>query len=134
MVDSGKPGSGYEVLNWDQVGEMQDNGIEFGSHTLIRRLLPQLSVSDRKDEIQESRKELEAFLGREVSSFCCPEGRIDEQTVRDAGYSHRVVTDLAEAEPYGPLALRRVGVYYHVDITIALESKCKDLHDDFVNR
>ncbi|MDG2385173.1 MAG: polysaccharide deacetylase family protein [Pirellulaceae bacterium] len=118
-VDAGESHEANEVLSWEQVHEMQDNGFEFGSHTATHRLLPTLSVPERISEIENSKQTLEDALGRPVTSFCYPEGRLDELTtelVEKAGYSQAVVTVRGESEPYGTMALRRVGVYYHVNL------------------
>ncbi|MFA6434095.1 MAG: polysaccharide deacetylase family protein [Elusimicrobiales bacterium] len=55
--------------------EMQESGvIEFGSHTMSHPNLEKLPLEDAAWELTESKKQLEAALGREMSVFAYPYG------------------------------------------------------------
>jgi peptidoglycan/xylan/chitin deacetylase (PgdA/CDA1 family) len=96
--------SWYYPLNWSQIAEMKEHGIEFGSHTCTHP--PRLTVlSDRQrwEEVHRSRQELEARLGCEVSSFCYPRGDLDARLigmVERAGYRTAVVTPPSTRNPF----------------------------------
>ena len=82
-------------LNWDEVREMQRNGISFGSHTLNHTLLTQTKPADASMEIQDSREELSGRLQEQVSAFSYPWGLVNDfarDAVRDAGYACAVTT------------------------------------------
>jgi peptidoglycan/xylan/chitin deacetylase (PgdA/CDA1 family) len=84
-------------LSWKEIEEMQASGlITFGSHTLSATpLIDFKSESEVKRQIVESKRILEAKLGRRVAAFSYPEGRFNEkirQMVIDAGYELAVAT------------------------------------------
>jgi peptidoglycan/xylan/chitin deacetylase (PgdA/CDA1 family) len=81
----------YE-FSLEQLKEMQDYGIEFGSHTKSHPNLLQITKYDAKQEIEESKKILEEELNTEILVFAYPygQGTYDEeikQIVKNAGYS-----------------------------------------------
>ena len=109
-------GAPFRLLDWSKVREMAGRGIDFGSHTCTHPLLTRISPSQRRDEIVRSRFDLEQRLGREVTSFCYPQGDLDEDAMRiveEAGYRCAVVTPPRAGIPRSMYALRRVGLYHH---------------------
>jgi peptidoglycan/xylan/chitin deacetylase (PgdA/CDA1 family) len=102
------------LLNKEEILEMSEYGIEFGSHTLSHPHLTQISNDEAEKEIKNSKKVLEAYLGQDVVSFCYPYGNINERVVelvKEAGYKVGVVTTASSGIPKGPFTLRRTGVY-----------------------
>jgi peptidoglycan/xylan/chitin deacetylase (PgdA/CDA1 family) len=89
-VDAGTPQSPYEkMMDWNQVIEMSQNGIEFGAHTVTHPLLPQEDDSAVQNELHSSRLTLEKLLGKKARSFAYPNGEWDERVrswVARAGY------------------------------------------------
>ncbi len=75
-----------------QLKEMQDSGvIEYGSHTMNHPHLSALKPDDAAWEIAESKRQLEALFGREMSAFAYPYGDgayvpAIRQLALDAGY------------------------------------------------
>lgn len=64
-------------------------GIAIGAHSRTHPLLGELPVARQRSEIGESRRDLEALVGRKVDAFSYPNGSSSLQTrqlVRDAGY------------------------------------------------
>ncbi len=82
------------MLTWAQIHEMQNSGlVEFGSHTMRHRNLPQISLEDAGWEIRESKLRLEEALGRPMTGFAYPYGAgayVPEvrALVREAGYRY----------------------------------------------
>jgi peptidoglycan/xylan/chitin deacetylase (PgdA/CDA1 family) len=78
------------ALGWDEVRALQDEGlVDFQAHTLTHPLLPDLDDTGARREIVDGRRELEARLGRTVTSFCYPGGRFgprEVSLVAEAGY------------------------------------------------
>ena len=59
----------------EQLKEMQVSGvIEYGSHTMSHPHLSSLTLDDAAWEMEESRRQLEAALGRELCAFAYPYG------------------------------------------------------------
>jgi peptidoglycan/xylan/chitin deacetylase (PgdA/CDA1 family) len=84
----------YErMLNWKQIGEMHDAGIEFGSHTVTHTILSQIPKSEIVKELRDSKRELSERLGTPISSFAYPNGKATDFTdeakavLRECGYS-----------------------------------------------
>ena len=104
----------YRLLNWEEIREMAGYGIEFGSHTCTHPELTKLSTKQSWEEVTRSRVDLEARLGREIASFCYPDGDLNPevvQMVEQAGYRSAVVTPPRAGIPLSRYTLRRVGIY-----------------------
>jgi len=83
-------------LNWEQVGEMAESGIAFGSHTRHHSYLPDLPVAKQRDEIIVSKRNLEERLGVAVDYFAYPIGGFSDsikQIVEEAGYKGAAATN-----------------------------------------
>lgn len=114
-ISSQLPSSLYHIVGWDQVHEMADAGIEFGSHSCTHPELTKISQELCKEEIHRSRSDIQNNLGCEVVSFSYPRGNLNQQTiqiVKDAGYSCAIVTPPRSGIPLSNYTLRRVGIYY----------------------
>ena len=78
-----------QIMNWRQVLDMLQEGMEIGSHTMNHSALTSISMEDARREIFESKKKLEQKLQIEISSFCYPGGYFEKQhtlLVKNAGY------------------------------------------------
>jgi len=75
----GTPG----YLTWDEIIQMQTEGMSFGSHTLSHPDLRNLSVVTLKKEIEESKNILEQKLGKEITDFCYPSGKYDDTILKE---------------------------------------------------
>lgn len=76
-------------VTWDQVREMQKNGIVFGSHTVNHQSLTSLTKEQIMHELSQSREEIAAQLGKPPKYFAYPTGTYNleiEDMVRAAGY------------------------------------------------
>jgi hypothetical protein len=80
-------------LNWDEAREMRDAGMAIGSHTRSHAILGRLSPESQKQELEESKKQIEANLGSRVRGLAYPVGARDcfneatERIAINAGYS-----------------------------------------------
>lgn len=107
-------------LSRDQISEMADHGISFGSHTVSHRRLSLLTTAEKRIELEHSRSELQHLLQRVVEFLAYPYGDFDAETQRlavSAGYRGALSsrTGLAEAAS-DPFALPRVGIRRHDDV------------------
>ncbi|MEC4683895.1 MAG: glycosyltransferase [Nitrospirota bacterium] len=63
-----------EYLTPEQIREMAENGIDFGSHGKTHAHFPGLSRPEAGIELKESRKHLEGWTGKAVTLFAYPNG------------------------------------------------------------
>ncbi len=63
------------MMNWDQVREMHNNGIEFGGHTVNHPILTRIPPNQARIEIEGSKAEIEKQLGQPIYSFAYPNGK-----------------------------------------------------------
>jgi peptidoglycan/xylan/chitin deacetylase (PgdA/CDA1 family) len=113
----------YQPCSWTELREMADSGlVEIGSHTTSHPILASITDEESWKELVDSRAEIEARLGRPVSSFCFPNGQPADyrsgqlEQVKRAGYSSAVVTRFGLVPPAAnPYELPRIGVSGHTD-------------------
>lgn len=63
---------------WDQVREMNRNGIEMGAHTATHPILTLISPSRVEEELCRSKQKIEEELGKPVTSFAYPNGGVKD--------------------------------------------------------
>ncbi len=79
----------FPLLGWDEIRELFQDGVEFGSHTHTHRSLLTLSIDELASECAQSRLILERELGCRVTSISYPYGetdRIAQHLVGACGY------------------------------------------------
>ena len=67
--------SEFAACTWQELKEMQSNGIEVGSHTLSHPSLGQVSVDQAHLEIEQSLAVINSNLGDVARTFCYPNGQ-----------------------------------------------------------
>ncbi|MCD1631306.1 polysaccharide deacetylase family protein [Marinobacter shengliensis] len=68
------PGA-YEPLNWEELRELQDSGIEIGGHTVTHPSLGRVDEEQAKEEIFGCMESLTKNLGERPRTFCYPNGQ-----------------------------------------------------------
>src|SRR5262249_3349460 len=90
------PPTQFSSLTWDQVRELDANGIEIGSHTVTHPILTKTNPEKLRYELVESRVRLETELGHKVELLGYPNGdhntSVQEEAAR-AGYKCAVTAD-----------------------------------------
>lgn len=66
------------IMSWDEVKEMNENGINFGAHTVTHPILTRVSLQQAKHEITKSKKDIEKRLNKPVTTFSYPNGLADD--------------------------------------------------------
>jgi len=69
-------------LSWNEVREMDSEGITFGAHSVSHRSLTNMPLDSARNEIIQSKKDIEENLGMEVTAFSYPFGDYDTEVVR----------------------------------------------------
>lgn len=113
------------LLNWDEVAQMSEAGILFGSHSCTHRILTTLPGHEVRRELEESRARLSASVRTFVPVFCYPNGDYNQEirdAVRKSGYEAAVSTrsGLEGGVPGDRFGVRRVSVHNDVASTIPL--------------
>jgi peptidoglycan/xylan/chitin deacetylase (PgdA/CDA1 family) len=101
------------TLSLEEVREMQEAGIRFGSHSYSHQDLTLLSESECERDLRASRELLEDQLETRVTLLAYPRGVHDEKVRRAAaraGFTHGFTLP-DKQEPIGPFAIPRVGIY-----------------------
>jgi len=70
------------ILTTEQIKEMAEAGIDFGSHSFSHRSLTRLDVEELKKDVKQSKKVLEELLGKQIVSFSYPYGAFNETIKR----------------------------------------------------
>lgn len=76
-------------LDWNNVREMAENNISFGSHSVHHYILTNIPHETAATEIRDSQKAVEKGAGRSPKLFCYPNGNFSAEIaeeVRAAGY------------------------------------------------
>lgn len=76
-------------LSWEEMKEMHNNGITFGSHTHTHPVLTEMSDEEVTQELTISKRLIREGIGAEVKAFSYPDGWFDgrvKQLVIKAGY------------------------------------------------
>jgi peptidoglycan/xylan/chitin deacetylase (PgdA/CDA1 family) len=116
----------FRHLDWDEVMDLSQRGVSFGSHGASHVDLTTLKADALKREIEDSKATIEARLQKPVRSFSYPFGRYSDEAralVRAAGYE--VAFSLyppRSNEDVDLLALRRNGVYI-IDTSLSIQCK-----------
>lgn len=79
------------LMTIDELRHLSAAGHEIGSHTMTHPLLPQLNDKALRQELQDSRAQLESWIQAPVHGFCYPNGDHDDRVVdatAAAGYRH----------------------------------------------
>jgi peptidoglycan/xylan/chitin deacetylase (PgdA/CDA1 family) len=112
-VDGVAPGV-LTTLTAQQVLEMRDAGVEFGSHSYSHRDLTKLTQAECERDLKESRDILEDLLRQPVRSLAYPRGIFDERVLgaaRKAGFTYGFGTSRIGLPSGKPLGIPRIGIY-----------------------
>lgn len=107
-----------ELLDWDEIRQLQEEGVEFGGHSRSHLYLTDLTESVLDSEIGGCRRAIEQELARTPVSFAYPFGKYDssvKQAVKryfPAACTTRLGTVGVRSDP---LELSRIDSYYLSD-------------------
>lgn len=91
--------SGRAHLSREEILLMAEHGIEFGSHSMSHRLLPEISPAEARFEIEESKRQIEAMLQKPCKVFAYPAGFFTDEARRIAEEAGHIA---AFSTLYGP--------------------------------
>lgn len=103
------------VLSWNELRELQRDGVTMGAHTVSHPLMTRLAHERVRLEITQSQQDLQRELGATLPIFCYPSGGHDDavvQLLREENFQLAFTTldgqnDLQRVDP---LRLRRTNI------------------------
>ena len=119
----GQLGKRRWILDWDEVGEMRESRISFGSHARSHRILTHLDLDDIKNELTESKKAIEEKTKKPASHFTYPNGDYNspiKELVRETGYLCACTAERTgdRRDEIDLFALPRMGIHEGMSIGI----------------
>ena len=119
------PGTGDTdtFLSWDEIDQMNPEGISIGSHTCSHRLLTRLERSELNAELIRSRSTLEEKLGRPVIALAYPGGAVNDtvaEAAHAAGYRYAFTTAPGSVSGQDPMFLPRMNVHQGATSSVPL--------------
>jgi peptidoglycan/xylan/chitin deacetylase (PgdA/CDA1 family) len=103
-------------LTRDEILEMAQHGIEFGSHTMNHRWLNELPEPEVRSEVEDAKWEIENLLQKPCLTFAYPAGFYSEtaqRAVEQAGHIAAFTTTYGPAESVDLFALNRIEILRH---------------------
>lgn len=70
-----EPVAEYEPMTWDEIRDLSGNGIDIGAHTVSHPVLSKVNPADLEKEILGAKTRIEKEIGKDVNSFCYPNGQ-----------------------------------------------------------
>ncbi len=105
----------FDLLTWEQIRELSNNAIDFGSHSVNHPDLSRLPVYRAEQEIVDSRKMIQDQTGKDAGHFCYPYGRHTAETksIVARHYQAACSTELDPVSPESDVYLMpRIDMYY----------------------
>jgi peptidoglycan/xylan/chitin deacetylase (PgdA/CDA1 family) len=114
---------GRWMLDWDEIKEMGENKISFGSHARSHRILTHLDSGEIKTELIESKKAIEEKTKRPVGFFAYPNGDYTppiKELVKQTGYLCACAAEWTKKkrDEIDLFALPRIGIHEGMSIGI----------------
>jgi len=105
-------GRKFKHLSWEQIQEMKESGLQFGSHTVNHPDLTRLHQNSLGYELKKSKEIIEDKLNQEIKFLSYPFGRHNQLVrteAKNAGYkaAFTLTSEISE----NPFAVGRKGVY-----------------------
>lgn len=104
-----------KVLSWEEIKELNNYGIEFGSHTRTHPDLTKISSTQLEDEIFASKSAIEDSLGSKVATFAYPFGKFNSSVKKMVEQNHKAAcsTILGKVQSGSDFfSLERLDTYY----------------------
>jgi peptidoglycan/xylan/chitin deacetylase (PgdA/CDA1 family) len=92
----GVTGAAKRMMNWRELAEAAEAGVEIGAHTVSHPQLDQLPAAELREELSASKSQLEEHLGMAVPGLAYPYGYSNEkvrQVAREVGYGYAYAVD-----------------------------------------
>lgn len=91
------PTTDFAALTWQQLQDMQKEGLDIGSHTVTHPILTRINDDQLKSELMESKRVIENKLATEIKGICYPNGMPSDvsaavtQSAQECGYHYGLI-------------------------------------------
>lgn len=92
----------FDLAGWDELRTLDPAIVTVGSHSLTHPVLPSMSPAEIEAELRDSRRLIEAKLGRAAEFFSYPNGDVDELTLRGVRRHYRAAVCYESEAPHDP--------------------------------
>ena len=83
----------FDLADWDELRLLDPSIVTVGSHSMTHPVLPSMSAGEIESELAESRRLIEAKLGRPAEYFSYPNGDVDERTLAGVRRHYRAAVN-----------------------------------------
>jgi peptidoglycan/xylan/chitin deacetylase (PgdA/CDA1 family) len=101
-------------LSWDEVARMNEDDIDFGAHTVSHPNLTRVPLDQARNEVTQSKKDIEKGSGKPCNLFAYPLGALNDSVddiIRQSGFIGAVTSNPTWITPkIDPYRLGRLGV------------------------
>ena len=97
-----------DLAEWRELQALDPSIVTVGSHSMTHPILPRMSEPEIDAELRDSRRTLEAKLGRPAELFSCPNGDVDGRTLAGLRRYYRAAVAHRSAMPFDPHQLPSV--------------------------
>ena len=108
------PVAPFTAVTWEQLKEMQSEGLDIGSHTVTHPILSSLNNEEITHELMSSGENIQSKLGKYPSGLCYPNGRlidINNQVIAQAkksGYLYGLLGKNMSIDKDAPFLIGRL--------------------------
>lgn len=87
----------FSAMTWEKLRKLDPDIVEIGAHTCTHPILSRCDDATIASELTDSKRDIEKQLGRQVTSFCYPNGQADDvddrclTAARKAGFHNAVM-------------------------------------------
>jgi len=115
------------TMNWDEIKEMSQEGVTFGSHTCNHKLLTHIPADKIESELIDSTAKIKEENVKYVPVFCYPNGYYNDKVqsiVERSGFEAAVTTEYGfeHADRKTNFNMKRIGVHNDVSSRISMFS------------
>ena len=98
----------FDLATWDELQRLDPTVVTIGSHTMTHPILTSLSLEETEAETRDSRMALEKRLEREVSTFCYPNGDLNDGALESARRYYRSAVTVEAGRLDGNVDIHRL--------------------------
>jgi peptidoglycan/xylan/chitin deacetylase (PgdA/CDA1 family) len=113
----------FGFMNWDEVRQLADFGVEIGSHTVNHPILTRCDPGELNSELRESKREIELQTGKPCRAIAYPNGGLEDfnaevmKKTEEAGYELAfTVSDTWTRLGHARFAVGRIAVPGHTSL------------------
>jgi peptidoglycan/xylan/chitin deacetylase (PgdA/CDA1 family) len=92
----------FDLAEWHELQALDPSIVTVGSHSMTHPILPRISEPEIDAELRDSRRMLEAKLGRLAEFFSFPNGDVDRRTLAGVRRHYRAAVAHRSGMPFDP--------------------------------